>query len=87
MNKQGVLAEVDFLKISHHGSHNGTPDVDLLNKVLPLDGKKRKAAISTCTGAYAGMPDKTTLDEIRKRATVSNTEEDSKPGGWVDVEV
>jgi beta-lactamase superfamily II metal-dependent hydrolase len=87
MDKQGVLEPVDFLKIAHHGSHNGTPDVDILNKVLPLEKNKKKAAISTCTNSYHGMPDGDTLDEIALRATIYSTEKDSKPGGWVDVEV
>ncbi|HEX6096009.1 MAG TPA: MBL fold metallo-hydrolase [Thermoanaerobaculia bacterium] len=88
MNRQGVLEPVDFLKISHHGSHNGTPDVEILDKILPLGVKKKRyAAISTCTGSYPGMPDEDTLGEIAKRATIFSTEKDSEPGKWVDVPV
>lgn len=87
MNRQGVLEPVDFLKISHHGSHNGTPDVDILDQILPLGATKKKAAISTCTGSYHGMPDGDTLKEIKKRATIYSTEEDAEPGKWIDVMV
>lgn len=88
MNKQGVLEPVHFLKISHHGSHNGTPKLEILDQIFPKKWKgKRHAAISTCTGAYSGMPDEETLKEIAERATIHSTEEDSEPGGWVDVMV
>jgi beta-lactamase superfamily II metal-dependent hydrolase len=96
MNALGLLEPVDFLKIAHHGSHNGTPGVDLLDQVLPLDGKKRKAAVSTCKGAYSGMPDRKTLDELAERAEVYSTWTTKKdypaaggcdPGEWIDVMV
>jgi beta-lactamase superfamily II metal-dependent hydrolase len=85
MEKQGELEPVDFLKISHHGSHNGTPSVEILDQVLPVGKKKRQAAISTCTNSYHGMPDGDTLKEIGRRATIHSTEKESKPGQWIDV--
>lgn len=89
MSEKGVLEPVHFLKISHHASHNGTPDAGLLEKVLPEkpeDKKPRYAAVSTCLGAYNGIPHKDTLDEIGSRVKrVYSTLTDSKPGKWVDV--
>jgi beta-lactamase superfamily II metal-dependent hydrolase len=68
MNKEGVLSPIHFLKISHHGSHNGTPDADLLNKILPVpkpdDGKERRAAVSTFEDTYSGIPHEETFDEL-----------------------
>lgn len=88
MNKQGVLEPVQFLKISHHLSHNGTPAPDLLDKIFPPGEKKRYAAVSTCLHAYSGIPDTKTLNQIKKRVKrVYSTQRDSKPGGWVDVTV
>ncbi len=83
MNKQGVLEPVHFLKIGHHGSHNGTPGDDLLDQIMPLpppDKKKRTAGMSTCHGAYSGMPDPKTLDDVKKRAKLYSTEKDIKKG-------
>ena len=89
MDEQEVLEPVHFLKISHHASHNGTPDLELLEKILPAkpaDKKTRYAAVSTCLGAYNGIPHKETLDEIGERVKrVYSTLDDSKPGKWVDV--
>lgn len=54
MNKRGVLKPVHFLKVSHHGSWNGTPSGEILDKILPPtppDRRKRHAAVSTCEGA------------------------------------
>jgi hypothetical protein len=70
MNKRGVLEPVHFLKISHHASHNGTPDDELLNKVLPeqpLDSRARAAVASTFPGTYSGIPDQATLGRLTTR--------------------
>ncbi|HKR65454.1 MAG TPA: hypothetical protein VJZ00_17100 [Thermoanaerobaculia bacterium] len=89
MDEQNVLKPVHFLKISHHASHNGTPDTNLLEKILPKtppDKKVRYAAVSTCLNAYNGIPHKQTLDEISERVKrVYSTLNDSKPGRWIDV--
>jgi hypothetical protein len=34
------LKPVDFLKVAHHGSHNGTP-LELLDRLLPTKCKAR----------------------------------------------
>jgi len=87
MDKRGLLEPVDFLKIAHHLSHNGTPSEELVDKLLPNDGKKRQAAVSTCEHAYSGIPDGPTKKLIQKRATLFDTMTDSKPGEWGDVMV
>lgn len=86
-----VLKPVHFLKVSHHGSCNGTPEPELLNKILPSkedDGKPRYAAVSTCReGNYNNVPDKCTLDLIRDRCdTLYETCVGKKPGEHFDVE-
>src|SRR3712207_7480481 len=34
-SREGVLEPVHFLKVAHHGSHNGTPDGEILDAILP----------------------------------------------------
>lgn len=72
MNKQGVLAPVHFVKISHHGSHNGTPAGDLLDAILPpqpADDRPRSALVSTCADTYNNVPDGHTITEIDRRCS------------------
>lgn len=71
MDEQGMLKPVHYLKVSHHGSHNGTPGPSLLDKVLPLPGggrKKGRAVISTWEGQYGGIPHEPTNEKLRARA-------------------
>jgi beta-lactamase superfamily II metal-dependent hydrolase len=78
MHRQKLLKPVHFLKVGHHGSSNGTPPPDLLDILLPEDppdSRPRSAAVSTCTGSYAGVPDGATLDLLRQRAALRSTEE------------
>lgn len=58
MNKHGVLKPVNFLKVSHHASHNGTPPKDILEKILPESEKAnpRCAIISTYEDVYNNVP-------------------------------
>lgn len=66
------MGPVDFLKVSHHGSHNGTPDQEILDRILPLPapaGVERIAAVSTCLHTYDTVPDDSTLDELRSRCS------------------
>ncbi|NPV39726.1 MAG: hypothetical protein HPY72_00070 [Anaerolineae bacterium] len=67
MKDQNQLREVDFLKISHHGSHNGTPGESILDVILPkraAKGKERRAAVSTWRDTYSGVPDAATLKRL-----------------------
>lgn len=70
MHKRGLLKPVHFLKVGHHGSWNGTPPPELLEQVLPVqapDGRERRALVSTHDGTYTGVPNRETLDELRRR--------------------
>ncbi len=70
MNREGVIKSVDFLKVSHHGSHNGTPEDEIFDKVFPPikpTAKKRTAVVSTFENQYNKVPDQNTLNIIEKR--------------------
>jgi len=71
MAKHGVLKPVHFLKVAHHGSHNGTPDGEIFDAILPAashDGRNRLAAVSTWTDTYSGIPHTPTDERIKQRA-------------------
>jgi beta-lactamase superfamily II metal-dependent hydrolase len=83
------LGAVDFLKVSHHGSHNGTP-VDLLDQLLPV-ARKKKAVVLVSTkrdvyGVANPVPDKELMSELTKRARVVTTDE-HELGDHVELEV
>jgi beta-lactamase superfamily II metal-dependent hydrolase len=91
MKRQGVLKSVHFLKISHHGSHNGTP-FEYLDDIFPLAndlGGPRLAAISTCQDVYDGIPyDAITTELNRRNCTVSSTivhDPPLEPGKYFDI--
>ncbi|HUQ31613.1 MAG TPA: hypothetical protein VM095_05800 [Pyrinomonadaceae bacterium] len=87
MNKQGVLEHVHFLKISHHGSHNGTPDVELVDKIMPEtapDNRKRWAVVSTCVDTYGGIPHGDTINLLEARCEVKSTEP-LENGAYLDI--
>jgi hypothetical protein len=70
MAQQKQLRPVHFLKVGHHGSHNATPDERILNRILPVrrpDKLPRTALVSTCPGAYSGVPDHDTLLRLERR--------------------
>jgi hypothetical protein len=90
MDRRGLLdSPVDFLKIGHHGSRNGTPPTATLDKILPVDGQPRFAVVCTCAGVYGkseetAVPSKKALDELARRSTVCSVE--SLPeGGHLDL--
>lgn len=65
------LGPVDFLKVGHHGSHNGTPGPEILERILPLahpPGDLPVAAVSTFEPAYSGVPHRETQLELERRA-------------------
>lgn len=88
MAKRDVLQPVDFLKVGHHGSHNGTPPDELLDVLLPADnptGRQRYALVSTAIDTYSGVPhDHTLNDRLAPRCTVVDTR-DVAPGAFVDL--
>lgn len=85
MAELDLLRPVDFLKIGHHGSHNGTP-LDRLDLLFPADGdpNERHVAVSTCCGAYGGVPHDLTLNALGARARLYDTR-DHQPGAFFDV--
>jgi beta-lactamase superfamily II metal-dependent hydrolase len=77
MHREGVLRPVHFLKVGHHGSHNGTPPLELLDKILPdpaPDARPRFAAVSTCKGCYRGVPHPDTIHLLEQRCELRSTE-------------
>jgi beta-lactamase superfamily II metal-dependent hydrolase len=76
MAREGMLAPVDFLKVAHHGSHNGTPADEIFEAILPprsSDAPERRAAISTWGATYSGIPHPPTNARIASRCTLSTT--------------
>ena len=76
MAKEKMLKPVHFLKVAHHGSHNGTPTDDIFEAILPetpSDDKARYAAISTWTDTYSGIPHSLTNSRLATRAKVKST--------------
>ena len=65
-----LLQPVDFLKVSHHGSHNGTP-LHLLDHLLPVKRKSQaQVLVSTKRNVYGDknpVPDTTLMDDLRRR--------------------
>lgn len=83
MNRANALSGVDFLKISHHGSSNGTPDPDLLKVIFPETGKKkvkRFAALSTYPDTYSGIPDKPSISDLESLGCKVETTQGLKDG-------
>lgn len=87
MQEQNVFKTVDFLKVSHHGSHNGTPDNAILDAFLPKGAaSKRKAAISTWNDTYSGIPHGPTNARLNERCKLE-TMLDHRNDLFYDVEI
>ena len=87
MDKRGLLKPVHLLKVAHHGSWNGTPSGELLDKILPVpapDNRKRYAVVSTCTDTYHNVPDTELLTRLKERCIVKSVE-DSPNDLYFDV--
>lgn len=72
MARECELEPVDFIKVSHHGSHNGTPDESILDLILPPDRpvpERPVAAVSTCLDTYNEVPHEPTLAELAARCS------------------
>jgi beta-lactamase superfamily II metal-dependent hydrolase len=70
MKRKHQLRPVHFVKVGHHASHNGTPDEDVLQQILPIprpDSCRRTALVSTCKDTYNGVPDHDTLARLERR--------------------
>ena len=88
MQQQDVLkGPVHFLKVSHHGSHNGTPEEATLRDLFEHAASpksRRRAVISTHPETYSGIPHSPTNAKIRKFARLRSTTD--KPGRpWIDT--
>lgn len=83
MNKRIQFQPVHFLKVSHHGSHNGTPSHDLLDQVLPSDGARRYSVVSAYPGTYNNVPDEDTLADLESRSRLYSLTH-LKDGGYID---
>lgn len=91
MGKHGKLEPVHFLKVSHHGSHTGTPPPELLDRIMPLSppsDKPRSAVVSTYPDTYKDVPDRDLISkEMVPRCEVLYVERDTVPdGGYRDFE-
>lgn len=89
MDREGVLEPVHLLKVGHHGSHNGTPPVPILEKLLPAlapDDRPRHAIVSTHPKAYPGVPDAKTLRELSARCSVHSTTK-VKDGRYLEIDL
>jgi hypothetical protein len=88
MHRHRQLRPVHFLKVGHHASHNGTPPDDLLDLILPRrrpDDRQRSALVSTCTGAYAGVPDPATMTRLTDRVDRAVTTSEVAAGKSIEL--
>lgn len=79
MRREGVLKPVHFLKVAHHGSHNGTPDGELFDAILPAhapDDRPPTAAISTWHSTYPGIPHPATNQRLATRCALKSILDD-----------
>lgn len=88
MQREGVLKPVHFLKVAHHGSHNGTPDGELFDAILPAqapDDRPRTAAISTWVDTYPGIPHAATNQRLATRCTLKSMLDD-KTQEYIEID-
>lgn len=90
MSERKLLKPVNFIKVGHHGSHNGTPRGEIFEQILPAkapDLRKREAVVSTWPGTiYENVPHDPTIERFRKRCNSVSLTKDVEPGDYVDVE-
>jgi hypothetical protein len=81
------MKPVDFLKVAHHGSHNGTPEADL-DKLLPK-ARKHLATVMVSTkskvyGTVNPVPDADLMENLGSRCKTLVTTDDSNEL-WLDA--
>lgn len=90
MEGKRQLEPVHFLKVSHHGSVNGTPGEDILERILPrtpIDQRDRVAVVSTFLNTYPNVPDEHTTQMLKNRLrAVYEVNKEVQPGGYVEIE-
>ena len=87
MRDQELLKPVHFVKISHHGSVNGTV-AEILDVVFPEDdpdGKPRRALVSTHDHDWDSVPDPDTLKLYPKRGCEVLDTRDVAEGEAVEI--
>jgi beta-lactamase superfamily II metal-dependent hydrolase len=75
MNGFGLLQPVDVIKVSHHGSHNGTLE-EIFDTLLPPigpDARERYALVSTADGSFDSVPELDTLKYYADRCELVDT--------------
>ncbi len=75
MNGLGLLQPVDLIKVSHHGSHNGTLE-EIFDAILPPRGlgeRKPYALVSTADGSFDSVPEDATLEYYKARCQLVDT--------------
>ena len=86
LQQQGLLRPVHLVKVSHHGSHNGT-DEDHLDTLIPPqshDGRPRHALVSTHDGDWDSVPDRDTLSVYASRCILHDTRQ-AERGAPVEI--
>ena len=86
--EEQVLKAVHFIKISHHGSKNGTPEEEILNIILPenpSDRIPRDALLSTREDTYNDVPHESTVDFYRNRCDTLHDLQEKLPGEYIDI--
>jgi hypothetical protein len=82
------MKPVDFLKVSHHGSHNGSLTT-VLDKVLPRESAANATVmVSTKSKVYGTVnpvPDEDTLADLRERCSRLISTEDAPDELFVEV--
>jgi hypothetical protein len=84
MDKRGLLKQVHFFKISHHGSITGMLPEDLMDDVLQADGTPRYTVLSAYPDlekqgsgqqewTYQDVPRREVLEELGRRADLRQT--------------
>ena len=90
MARERELRPVHLLKVSHHGSHNGTPPDEVLDVILPTnrhDGRPRYALLSTWPDTYGGVPDEHTVDRVAARVDHVVSTRDVASGASVTIDL
>jgi len=94
MRKKKKLGPVDFLKVAHHGSWNGTPEFDgksVLETLFPPgQGKNGVVLISTKSDVYGDIhpvPDAKTIELLKKCCKKVVITEDDVPANKVFVDI
>lgn len=87
MNELGLLKPAHVVKVSHHGSHNGTLE-GVFDTILPPvspDGRERYAVVSTADGSFGSVPNKPTITYYKNRHCQVRDTRDVDRGKAVEV--